>query len=218
MTSYSQVLAVLTGDVVASRKAGTDATDQAFRILSKTASELSLIADANTRFTRFRGDGWQLVLGRAGWVLRACLMITADLRASGLGIDTRISAGLGRYDTLGTANLSDAAGPAFVTSGHLLDLAPRRRRLLVAGGSTRDQAWQAAIFDLIENQTAGWTQPQAEAVAIALRAGHLTQAEIADQLEISRQAVQIRLSGAGYSALENALAAFEHLDWSLTDA
>lgn len=217
MSSYSQIVAVLTGDVVASRKAGTDATDQAFRILAKTASELSEIADADTRFTRFRGDGWQLILGRAGWVLRACLMITADLRASGLGIETRISAGLGRYDTFGTANLSDATGPAFVISGHHLDLAPKRRRLLVAGGRTSDQLWQSAVFDLIEHQTAGWTASQAETVAIKLRTGHLTHAEIADRLAISRQAVQIRLAGAGYSALESALAAFEHLEGDRTD-
>ncbi len=213
MSAYSPIIAVLTGDLVKSRQAKPEATDRAMRALSQTAADLTDLCDADTRFTRFRGDGWQLVLGRAGWALRACLLIIADLRASGAGIETRISAGLGRHDSLGTTNLSDATGHAFFASGSHLDIAPKRRRLLISGGRTRDQHWQAAIFDLIEHQVSGWTQPQAEAVAMALRKNQMTQQEIAGALDITRQAVQLRLAGAGYSALENALAAFEHLDW-----
>ncbi len=213
MTVDSSMIAALTGDLVNSRKAEPAAMDHAIRILSDTARDLSTMTGSDTRFTRFRGDGWQLVLGRAGWVLRACLLIVADLRASGIGIDTRISAGLGRYDSLGTTNLSDASGPAFFVSGHHLDTAPRRRRLVVAGGRTRDQVWQSAIFDLIEHQVSSWTPPQAKAVAMALRDGRTTQADIAEGLGVTRQAVQIRLAGAGYAAIENPLRAFEELTW-----
>lgn len=218
MPPYANVIAVLTGDLIGSRSAQPEVTDQAMQVLSKTASDLSQMIDADTRFTRFRGDGWQMVLGRAGWVLRACLLVIADLRASGLGIDTRISAGMGTYETLGTLNLADATGPAFFVSGSHLDFAPKRRRLLVAGGRTRDQVWQAAIFDLVEHLTAGWTSPQAEAISIALRDGQLTQADISARLGVTRQAIQIRLAGAGNSAIENALLAFERLDWEQPDA
>jgi hypothetical protein len=217
MSQKTPIIAVLTGDLVASRQARSEDAERAMRILSKTASDLADLVDADTRFTRFRGDGWQLILARAGWVLRACLIIMADLRASGLGIDTRISAGIGRYETLGTANLSDATGPAFFVSGHHLDQSPKRRRLLVAGGHESDQTWQAAIFDLVEHQVARWTPPQAEAMATLLRDGQMTQAEIAAKLSITRQAVQLRLSGAGGASLENAIAAFEHLDWEKTE-
>ena len=215
MTPYSTTIAVLTGDLVKSRQAKPDATDRAMRVIDQTASDLADICGADTRFTRFRGDGWQLVAGRAGWALRACLLVIADLRASGVGIETRISAGLGRYESLGTTNLSDATGHAFFASGNHLDLAPKRRRLLVAGGRLRDQTWQAAIFDLVEHQVSGWTQPQTEAVAMALRHGQMTQQDIAERLGITRQAVQLRLASAGYAALENALIAFEQLDWEI---
>lgn len=213
MSTHPPIVAVLTGDLIRSRKAGQGATEDAFRVLSETARHLSDTTGTDTRFTRFRGDGWQLVLAQPGWVLRACLLLIAELRASGVGVDTRISAGLGRYTSLGTINLSDATGPAFFVSGNHLDSAPKRRRLLVAGGESHDQTWQAAIFDLIEHQTASWTPFQAEAVSLSLRDGQLTQADIATKLSISRQAVQIRLAGAGYPALANALAAFETLDW-----
>lgn len=213
MSGHSPIVAVLTGDLVRSRKADTSAVERAMHLLSGTANDLTDITGADTRFTRYRGDGWQLVLGQPGWVLRACLIIIADLRASGIGIDTRISAGLGRSESLGTANLSDATGPAFFASGNQLDLAPKRRRLLVSGGRTQDQTWQTAIFDLVEHQVSTWTQPQAEAMAMALRHGQMTQKDIAKDLDITRQAVQLRLAGAGHSSLENALAAFERLDW-----
>lgn len=213
MTTYSPNIAVLTGDLVKSRQANPDATERAMWVIGKTAAYLTDLCDADTRFTRFRGDGWQLVLGRAGWVLRACLLVIADLRASGVGIETRISAGLGQYESLGTTNLSDANGHAFFVSGSHLDLAPKRRRLLVTGGRTQDQTWQTAIFDLVEHQVSNWTQPQAEAVAMALRHEHMTQQDIAERLAITRQAVQLRLAGAGYAALQNALTAFEGFDW-----
>jgi hypothetical protein len=209
----SEVVAVLSGDLVRSRDAGANVIDNTMLRLANTADDLSEMIGADTRFTRFRGDGWQIVIQRPGGVLRACLLLTADLRAADIGIETRISAGLGRYDSLGTKDLSDATGPAFFVSGHHLDLAPKRRRLVVAGGRTRDQTWQTAIFDLVEHQVSSWTAAQAQAVAIALRDGQLTQADIAENLQISRQAIQLRLAGAGYFALENALAAFEHLNW-----
>jgi hypothetical protein len=178
--------------------------------LSCTAQDLSKQTDSDTRFTRYRGDGWQIVLPGQNWVLRACLTIIADLRASDAGIDTRISVGIGRVESLGTANLSDATGPAFFVSGTHLDAMPRHRRLFIAGGAESDKTWQAAIFDLVEWQSGKWTPPQAQAVAMALRLDWNTQQDLADRLGISRQAMQSRLAGAGFSALTNALAQFEN--------
>lgn len=213
MSARSPIVAVLTGDLVKSRQSDPASIERAMQVLGRSAATLTDICDADTRFTRFRGDGWQLVLGSVRVVLRASLLLVADLRANDIGIETRISAGIGHYDSLGTANLSDATGSAFFVSGNHLDAAPKRKRLLVAGGRSRDQNWQAAIFDLVDHQVSSWSRPQAEAVAMALRHGQMTQQDIADQLDITRQAVQLRLATAGYSALETALTAFEHFDW-----
>jgi hypothetical protein len=216
MSPYAKIITVLTGDLVKSRQVGPERVEQAMQQLSTTARFMDDMIDVPTRFTRFRGDGWQMVVGRPGWTLRACLILLADLRAADLGVETRISVGLGPFDSLGTANLSDATGRAFTVSGHHLDRSPKFRRLLIAGGREADQNWQTAIFDLVEWQSQQWTAAQAEAVAIALRNEHLKHQDIAAKLKISRQAVQLRLAGAGYSALANPLAAFEHLDWETT--
>lgn len=205
--------AVLTGDLVHSQKAPPTRIEAAMHQLTTTARDLSDIADADTRFTRFRGDGWQIIIPNAGLVLRACLLLLADLRASGIGMETRISAGVGPIDSLGTANLSDATGRAFFVSGSHLDVMPQRRRLSIAGARDADQTWQAAIFDLVEWQAGTWTQAQAQTVAMALRPDWKTHQDLADRLDITRQAVQSRLDSAGFQRLENALAAFEHHAW-----
>ncbi|MDW4548819.1 hypothetical protein R5H32_05575 [Defluviimonas sp. D31] len=218
-TGYAPVVAVLTGDIVASRKHDRSQVDTAMARIAKTAAGFGQMAGADSRFTRFRGDGWQIVLGRAGWALRAALILIADLKTSGSGIETRISAGIGPWESLGTANLSDASGPAFSVSGDLLEAMPRHRRLAIAGGrdtaahGTADRDWQAAIFDMAEWISSRWSQPQAEAMSMALGDGWTTQDELARRLGITRQAMHSRLTGAGYQAMENALAAIEHYEW-----
>lgn len=189
--------------------------------ISKTADELCTLADADARFTRFRGDGWQIVLGRAGWALRAALIIIADLKAEGHDIETRISVGVGPWESLGTDDLSDASGRAFFISGDELDKMPKHRRLAIAGGrdaavhGVTDTEWQAAIFDMAEWITGRLTQPQAKAMAMALRFDWQTQDDLAQRLGITRQAMHARLTGAGFQAMENAIAAIEHYEWDL---
>ncbi len=182
--------------------------------LQISAQDIAGLADTDTRFTRHRGDGWQLVVADARHVLRASLILLADLRASGIGIETRISAGVGPFENLGTDNLSDATGRAFFVSGDHLDQMPRQRRLVIAGGRTRDRDWQAAIFDLVDWQSSQWTAAQAQAVGMALRRNFRNHQEMAETLGITRQALQQRLASAGFSALATPLAAFEHFDWS----
>jgi hypothetical protein len=197
--AQNRIIAVLTGDLVASQRAGTARIDAAMQRLARTAQDLG-----TTGITRFRGDGWQLALPDPAQLLRAVLMILADLRASGIGVDTRISVGIGPYTSMGTANLSDATGPAFVLSGQGLDAMPKQSRLAIAGGPP----WQMAIVDLIDWHTAHWTAAQAEAVAMSLRHGENHQ-QLAARLGITRQAMQSRLAAAGINALDRAIAVFQ---------
>jgi hypothetical protein len=209
----TSIYAVLTGDLVASQQAGADIVERAMSQIKASAQDLSAITDNDTRFTRFRGDGWQIILAHPGLILRACLILFADLKAAGIGMETRISAGIGPADHLGTTNLADATGPAFFISGNHLDVMPKNRRLFIAGGRQADQTWQTAIFDLVEWQSRTWTQAQAQAVAMALRQDWKTHQDIAARLGITRQAVQSRLEGAGFQRLDNALYAFEDHSW-----
>lgn len=217
LTQPSHLIAVLTGDLVASRKLGRDDVSAAMEQISRTARHLGDMHDTDTRFTRFRGDGWQITLAAPGAALRAALLIIADLKRAGHKTETRISVGIGHWQSLGSHDLSDASGTAFVLSGRQLDAMPRHARLEVAAEESTlgkaESGCQAAIFGLAAWIASRWSQPQAEAMAMALRGDRATQERLAVHLGITRQAVHARLSGAGYQSIAKALAVLEGLDW-----
>jgi hypothetical protein len=200
--------AVLTGDLIASSEAAPDVVDKAIATLASAASKITDWTTADTRFTRFRGDGWQMFLPFPGLALRYTLYLVASLRASNIGLTTRISVGIGTIDAIGKQSLSDARGEAFVISGHGLDNMAKNKRLEIAGAWDVN-TWQTAIFDLVEWQSSRWSREQAEAVMIALEPGNTTQADMAALLGITRQALRARLYSAGQPALKHALNAFE---------
>lgn len=174
--------------------------------LATAAAQISGWTGQSTRFTRFRGDGWQMLLVHPALALRAALLIAARLRMADTGLATRLAIGLGQVDSLGRADLSDASGTALTLSGRALDHMPRSQRWVMAGDLP---AWQPALLTLAEWHASRWSREQAEAVAALLPPDTPTQATVAAALGITRQALQARLSGAGLAAWRPALAAYE---------
>ncbi|TVP48682.1 MAG: hypothetical protein EA350_02970 [Gemmatimonadales bacterium] len=211
--------AVLTGDLVASAESTPESVDAAVRALETAAGQVGLWTGRDTHFTRFRGDGWQLYLDTPDLSLAAVLLLVATLRARRTELETRIAVGFGTINKLGeTGNgLADASGEAFTLSGRALDEMPRHRRIALAGPGVV-QGWHDALFDLVLWIAGRWTPEQAEAVSLALDPRERrTQAEIAGMLGVTRQAVQARLSGAGWDALAGAVAAVAAHDWGDPD-
>ena len=206
-----KIIAVLTGDLIRSRKASPDRVAATFSLLEEAATAFGAARDMDLRFTRFRGDGWQIALTQPGLCLDALLYLVAVLRAGNHGLGTRISIGIGRCETLGTTDLSDASGTAFFISGNHLDRMSPKRQFALAG--TGIGAADIGLLDLAEFIIAGWTPAQAEAFAKMLLSSE-TQETLAAKLGITRQAVQSRLSGAGFSYFENALSAIRTKDFS----
>lgn len=210
-------IAVLTGDLIASTKATGPAVDRAMQALSQAARTLGDWSGHDTRFTRFRGDGWQLYLEKPGLTLRATLFLTAYLRAADAGLATRMAIAIASYNQLGNPGLSGASGLAFEKSGHGLDLMKRRDSIvfddddMLAFGAHKSATGhlQGAVLALAHWQANRWTREQAAAIVLALDPTNPTQDQIAQSLGITRQAVQARLKGAGLAALQPALHAFE---------
>lgn len=207
-----QVSTVITGDLIGSRSVTADALDAAFDTLSTAAADFGQDWGLDLRFTRYRGDGWQVVVTDPHLTLHAILFIIARLRAGHPGINTRLSIGIGPVETFGTHDLSDANGTAFVISGQHLDKMSRKRTLAIAGYGIG--ATHAAIIGFTEFITSTWTAAQAEAVALAMRDFPRTQNDIAAELGITRQAVQSRLASAGLAYFENAIHAFRDHDFA----
>lgn len=198
-------IAVLTGDLIRSRSADPDTVNTAIRALEAAAADFGRAWSFDPRFTRFRGDGWQMLLPQPARVLDACLYMAARLRSAVPPLRTRISAGIGDASVPVRGDLSGATGPAFFVSGSALDDMPRKRRLSIAGDGVG--IWQGAVTQMADWMIDRWTPPQAEAVALAL-VGDETNEEMAGRLGISRQAFEARLAGAGFAAFDEALRAF----------
>ncbi len=207
------IKAVISGDLIASSAKGGAVIDAAMVNLADTAARLSILTGSNTRFTRHRGDGWQIYVDIPGLALTCALAMTTALRRSGTGLDTRQAIGFGRVEILPPATLGGAFGEAFELSGRALDHMPRGARLCLENRLIVTP-WHEALIALIDWQSARWSKEQAEAVQAMLLDGTLSNAEHAAKLGITRQAFEARLSSAGFPALEPALHAFQNVDWT----
>ena len=203
--------AVLLGDIIASRRVGADVLDEAMGRLRRASKDLERLTGPS-HFTRFRGDGWQLVTPRPEMALRIAVALMAALVRDGK-VRTRAAIGLGQIESLAGGDLGSASGSAFLRSGQALDDMSPKRLLALEGAPAPAAVWLGGLLPLAEFVIDRWSPPQAEAVSMALEPGWTVQGQLADRLGISRQAMHTRLKGAGYPAIAAAIAAFETHDW-----
>lgn len=193
-----QRAAVLTGDLIGSTQAPVAAISASMALIAGIAGQIG----SQTRFTRYRGDGWQIYLDDPGLGLWAMLLIAARLKAEA-GLESRIALGLGSAQGGSAESLVTASGSAFTASGRALDALVAPSRLALSGEGV-DRLHQRLVA-LLDERLSGWSREQAEVVAMALApAEQPTQAAMAAQLNISRQAVAARLQAAGFASLKAA--------------
>lgn len=201
-------IAVLTGDLIASTRAGPDALDRTMTLIAEAADGIAgWFPHGPAQFYRYRGDGWQMAIPEGAFALRAALIILARLRADETALGTRISIGIGPADPTGTRDLPDAHGPAFVASGQGLDGMSRLRNLTVQGPDML--GLHGIIVELLEEHARKWTREQAAAAVLWLHPDNPTLNDIAPRLGITPQAVNYRLSGGSVQAIRRALARWE---------
>lgn len=204
---------VITGDLIASSKASPEAVDHAMAVLSAAAAEIvgwglsEQVEVGDTHFTRFRGDGWQIIVSTADFGLRAAIFLYARLAAEPGLPATRIAVGTATIDSIPGADLSDAHGAAFAVSGRALGQMERGERLRFAGQGITP--CHSALIALLNDRISDWTAEQAEAVAHTLPPDAPTQAAIAATLGISPQALSYRLTGAKWQTLRRVLGEWE---------
>jgi hypothetical protein len=205
----SSLIAVITGDLVRSTRHSADAVDAAMQAIRLTSDAIAgwYIPRKDTRFTRFRGDGWQIYLAKPRFSLRAAVVIQGTLMARNM--ESRISIGIGQSDSLGTSDLADAAGKAFELSGHGLDAMGDNYRLDISADSVPEHDKIIAV--LLGERMQKWTAAQAAAAALQLASpGKVrTLFDIGRELNISPQAVNDRVRGAGCGAIATALRLWE---------
>lgn len=215
------LLAVLTGDVVASTALGAK---DAAKLASRIEEAWGLAAEASdaavTKVDVFRGDAWQAAVHEVRDVFSVALRMRIALRwlVAAPRVDTRIAIGVGSFDVIDAQRLSRSRGAAFELSGRALDAIGRGRRLTVR---VEDDAILEAtldtILDLVDTLVQTWSEAQAYAVDHALLGW--TQEETAANWSpkaIRQQAVHKHLKRAGWPAIGRALDHTRHLlnHWS----
>ncbi len=202
-TVFMNDAAVLTGDLIGSRKAGQLATDRAIEAIADTAKFMA------APFARHRGDGWQVLLTKPELALRFTLLVTARLRSLKVPL-SRFSVGIDEIAMERAQSLAAEAGNAFVVSGEVLDSMPRRSAFAIASMTRKlnEMTWAAAR--LTDQVARKWTPQQAEAMVLALAPSDPSGVSIAKSLGISPAAASYRLQGANWWDIKAVVSAFEH--------
>ncbi|WP_300445014.1 hypothetical protein [uncultured Mameliella sp.] len=208
---------VLTGDLVASRRHGAEALDEAMQVLDRASRDIGEDLDTKPVFQRHRGDGWQLVLPMGQYGLRAALRIQAALAAAG-SLATRIGIGVGPAHIPDDGDLAAASGAAFHMAGDVLAGLARGTHLALPPipGALGDALGALMLF--VDREAQGWNRTQGQALFEALRIQTPTQEEIAQKVGVTRQAVQSRLSGTALDALQETLRVYESRIDTIRDA
>jgi hypothetical protein len=150
-----------------------------------------------------------MVIAEPQYALRAAVVIQGKLIA--MGMESRIFAGIGTSDSLGSTTLADASGEAFVRSGQGLDSMGDAWRIGIDKEGIRPE--DQLIAELLGERMGRWTAAQAEAAAMQLASPFKTTTlfEIGKELNISPQAVNDRVRGAGCATIASVLRRWEGL-------
>lgn len=208
--------AILTGDIVRSSSLTGNRRHDLFQSL-QDLSELirsQYPEDVRYNLSKFRGDGWQLVIDRPQKFFEISLYIRTYIRArfKEEKLDTRIAAAIGRVEFIPEGNISEGYGPAFTESGKTLDELKQYRMGITL--ATENGARYARLFDaLIKSYDAlitSWTALQCQAVHLSLQG--MTQAEIGKRWQprpIEQVTVNQHLAAANWSLIKDGIEVFE---------
>jgi hypothetical protein len=220
----SNWVAVLTGDVVASSELDPERRARLPELLRQAGDSVKYQLEDAIPYPVdvFRGDSWQLVMFQPEKALRAALHLRALLLTAieDEPLSTRVTIGIGSVDFIPADRVSSGDGQAFRLSGNALERLGRSQRMTVAMPDEADAyvgVGLQVICGLIDELVKRWTARQAQAVLGAMRG--LTQQAIGAQWSpspVSQQAIAQHLDGAGWGAIDEAIAYFERVVRSLS--
>ncbi|WP_442489737.1 hypothetical protein [Halomonas litopenaei] len=196
------VIAVLTGDLIASRQRDREAL---YRCLDDTLGALAKRHDGD--FHRFRGDGFQLAIRQGERGLEAAVALRASLIGQSPAHerwDARIAVAQGPAGWAPGAPLADADDPPFMASGQVLDELSAHDAHL--GFDHPETTAEALLIRYLDEMIDAWSAPSAQVVALSLAEPELTQAEMAGRLGIRQPSVHKRLKTARWALLSDTLA------------
>lgn len=216
--------AIITGDIVSSRKIEPAYRQQLFKSLSAFLKTLK--KNYISSYETFRGDSIQCKVRLPELSLRAALLIRAFLRAYmpedtksaspeknnkgyfSTKYDIRLAIGIGEVDFIDEKKITSSDGKAFRLSGEGLDsMKDSSQRLMIRSVHTDfDEQIEPPVL-LLDALIQKWTQNQAALALYKLQ--QIKEDEIAAILHITQSAVTQRKKTAQWYAVEKLLTYFE---------
>ncbi|MCC5914555.1 MAG: winged helix-turn-helix transcriptional regulator [Balneolaceae bacterium] len=177
----------ITGDIVASKKAGDP------DIWQKPLKKLfSRYGRRPSQWEIYRGDSFQLQVENRE-ALKAAILIKATIRKIGIsGMDVRLALGLGSGD--GKVAVNESSDEAFIYSGRLLDEL-KGQKIHMGFRSpwedlNREINMMMRLSLVIMNS---WTESSAATAELLFSEPSITQIEIAERLGIAQSSVSDRI-------------------------
>ncbi|UII31438.1 SatD family protein [Fulvivirga ulvae] len=214
------MVAVLTGDIIASKKIEERAQ------LNEVLKESFYIVEHKVLKRRgsleiYRGDSFQGIIENPEKALLAAILIRARLRAWNYTDphdakplqtlpDARMSIGIGAVSYKGD-KVVESDGEAFQYSGQLLDTMKQAGSELAIRTPWEDVNDELEVVcKLLDAIIGRWSSAMAEATCLYLQ-DEVTQQELSAKLKISQPAVHKRLASANIDAVVAALNRFQKL-------
>lgn len=204
-----KLFAVITGDIAGSSRLEGEQRRKLLDEIYKSFAAVDEIAGNDSvafRFEVFRGDSFQGVLAKPEMALKTSLIIRAFIRKAFKttlkdAFDARIAIGIGTIDLMPELHGGEGDGEAYRNSGPYLDKMNQTKGFLSIitpwEEANKELLVEAALLDTIISR---WTPAQAEVVSEYFKGK--TQAEIAEQFNISQPGLRKRLLSANLQAIE----------------
>lgn len=192
-------IAVLTGDVVNSRKVG------AFVWMPELKSELAKYGQEPKDWEVYRGDSFQLKTGPSE-ALIAAIGIKASMKQYA-GLNARIAIGIGSSEYL-MDKITESNGEAFILSGETFDSMKKQTLALSTNNEKIDEVFNL-ILDFASYAIDSWSASTVKVIITALNNPDKNQSEIAKLIGVSQGSVSETYKRAGYNKILNTLALYE---------
>lgn len=205
-------VAILTGDIVRSSSLPNRRRLDLFQSLQDLSRLIrqQYPADVRGGLSKFRGDGWQLLVDRPQRFFEISLYIRTYIRAlfKPEKLDTRIAIAIGSVDFVPEHNISEGFGIAFNESGKKLDQLKNYRMgiTLATPNGERFSPLFDALLKSYDALITSWTALQCQAVHLALQ--DLTQVEIGRRWQprpIDQATVNKHLAAAKWGLIKDGI-------------
>ncbi len=209
------MVAVLTADLINSTTYDKKTLQQVIAVLKQEFNEINAVEEA--MFTIFRGDSFQGIVKQPKSALLIALQLKASIckvqsstqkKSSSPIADVRIAIGIGEAEYNKNA-IAESNGEAFHFSGKTLDtMKSENKKISLKTANEEINGEFLVSLKFLDSLTDKWSIASAEVVYYLLKG--LKEQQIANELNRSQAAINLRKKAAGWEEIQFLLQRFEH--------